>query len=345
MPTPTDIPSLSPSRSNRQVRLMARPDGIPQADHFAVVEDSIPEPGEGQFRVRNIYLSVDPAQRGWASAEANYSQPVAIGAPMRALAVGVVTASRCSDVAEGDYLYGWFGWQDHAVADPSAILLRARHAVPLAQFGGLVGINGLTAYLALTRIGRPEAGDTLVVSTAAGGVGSLVGQIGRLHGARPVGLTGDDEKVALCLSDYGYDAAFNYRTTNLDTALKQAAPDGINIYYDNVGGPILDTCLRQMAVAGRIVQCGTASVASWSPPPSGPRNEREILTRRLTWGGFVLFDHASRYDEAAAQLAAWYAEGRIDLRLEVLDGIEHAAGSIADLYAGRNTGKRLIRLT
>ena len=344
MPLPTQIPALSPSTVNRQVRLIARPEGIPQAHHFALAEAAIPEPAEGQFRVRNIYLSVDPAQRGWASAEANYSQPVPLDSPMRALAIGVVTASRAAGVSEGDYLYGWFGWQDHAVADPSAIVLRTNHALPLAQFGGLVGINGLTAYLALTRIGRPEAGDTLVVSTAAGGVGSLAGQIGKLMGCRTIGLTGSDDKVALCRSDYGYDAAFNYRTTDLAAALAQAAPGGINIYYDNVGGPILDTCLRQMAVAGRVVQCGTASVASWTPPPTGPRNEREILTRRLMWGGFVLFDHAAGFDAAVAQLADWYAQGRIDLRLEVLDGIEHAAGSIADLYAGRNSGKRLIRV-
>ena len=344
MPLPTQIPALSPSTINRQVRLIARPEGIPQAHHFALAEAAIPEPAEGQFRVRNIYLSVDPAQRGWASAEANYSQPVPLGSPMRALAIGVVTASRVAGVREGEYLYGWFGWQDHAVADPSAIILRANHALPLAQFGGLVGINGLTAYLALTRIGRPEAGDTLVVSTAAGGVGSLAGQIGKLMGCRTIGLTGSDDKVALCRSDYGYDAAFNYRTTDLAAALAQAAPGGINIYYDNVGGPILDTCLRQMAVAGRVVQCGTASVASWTPPPTGPRNEREILTRRLMGGGFALFDHAAGFDAAVAQLADWYAQGRIDLRLEVLDGIEHAAGSIADLYAGRNSGKRLIRV-
>ncbi len=344
MPMPTEIPAFAPSAINRQVRLIARPEGIPEAHHFALAEDAVPEPAEGQFLVRNLYLSVDPAQRGWASAEANYSQPVPLGSAMRALAVGVVTASRCEGVAEGEYLYGMFGWQDYAVATPEAIMMRVRHAVPLAQAGGLTGINGLTAYLALTRIGRPEAGNTLVVSTAAGGVGSLVGQIGRLMGCRTIGLTGSDDKVALCLSDYGYDVALNYRTCDLAAALREAAPKGIDVYYDNVGGPILDTCLRQMAVAGRIVQCGTASVASWNPPPTGPRNEREILTRRLIWGGFVLFDHAAAFETAAAQLADWYAEGRINLRLEVLDGIEHAAGSIADLYAGRNTGKRMIRI-
>lgn len=339
-----DIPAFGLPDRNRQVILHDRPTGIPQAQHFRLATAPVPDPAMGEILVRNIYLSVDPAQRGWASAEANYSQPVPLGSPMRALAIGVVTASRVAGVREGEYLYGWFGWQDHAVADPSAIILRANHALPLAQFGGLVGINGLTAYLALTRIGRPEAGDTLVVSTAAGGVGSLAGQIGKLMGCRTIGLTGSDDKVALCRSDYGYDAAFNYRTTDLAAALAQAAPGGINIYYDNVGGPILDTCLRQMAVAGRVVQCGTASVASWTPPPTGPRNEREILTRRLMWGGFVLFDHAAGFDAAVAQLADWYAQGRIDLRLEVLDGIEHAAGSIADLYAGRNSGKRLIRV-
>lgn len=151
------------------------------------------------------------------------------------------------------------------MADPSAILLRAQHAVPLAQFGGLVGINGLTALLAPSRIGQPEAGDSLLVSTAAGGGGSLVGQIGRLHGCRTIGLTGDEAKVAPCLSDYGYEVVFNHRTTNLGEALEQAAPGGLNIYYSNVDGPILDSCLRRMAIAGRFVQCGTASVASWTP--------------------------------------------------------------------------------
>lgn len=344
MQQPTDIPAFDTPAVNRQMLLTSRPGGIPQAGDFTLAETGVPEPGPGQFLVRNIYLSVDPAQRGWASTEANYSQPVALGTPMRALAVGVVTASRCDGVAEGEFLYGWFGWQDYALAEPAAIVLRARQALPLAQFAGLAGINGLTACLALTGIGRPRTGDLLVVSTAAGGVGSLVGQIGRIHGCQTVGLTGDEEKVALCLSDYGYDAALNYRRPDLAEALRDAAPDGINIYYDNVGGPILDTCLRQMAVGGRIVQCGTASVASWTPPPTGPRNEREILTRRLSWGGFVMFDHAAEFEATVARLAQWYAEGRIRLRLEILDGIEHAGHSIADLYAGTNTGKRLIKV-
>lgn len=341
---PTDIPFHPAATINRQVQLVYRPGGIPQAEHFALTEAPVPELGEGQFLMRNIYLSVDPAQRGWASSEANYSQPVPLGSPMRALAVGVVAASRCEGVAEGEYLYGWFGWQDYAVVDSSSIMMRARASLPLAQFAGLVGINGLTAYLALTKLGRPNAGDTLLVSTAAGGVGSLVGQIGKILGCRTLGLTGDADKVVLCQNEYGYDAAFNYKTTDLASALAKAAPDGIDIYYDNVGGPMLDISLRHMAVGGRVVQCGTASIATWTPPPTGLRNEREVLTRRLQWAGFVIFDHMTEFEAAAVQLAQWYAEGKIDLRLDVLNGIEHAAGSIADLYAGRNIGKRLIRI-
>lgn len=342
--TPTDIPAAPATRINRQVRLMRRPGGIPQRDDFALAEAPVPEPGEGQFRVRNLYLSVDPAQRGWASAEANYSAPVALDGPMRALAVGVVDASRCDEVAEGEYLYGWFGWQDFAVAEPSAIILRADLPVPLAQFGGLVGINGLTAYLALTKCGRPVEGDRMLVSTAAGGVGSLVGQIGRILGCRCFGLAGSDDKVALCTGEYGYETAWNYKTADLDAVLSDTVPEGLDVYFDNVGGTILDRALRHLAVGARVVQCGTASVPSWTPPPTGPRNEREILTRRLQWSGFVLFDHMAEFRRASRQLAEWYAAGRIDLRLEILDGIEHAAGSIADLYAGRNNGKRMIRI-
>lgn len=344
MTRPTDIPDHPPQDVNRQVQLIRRPDAIPQASDFALAETPVPQPGPGQFRVRNIYLSADPAQRGWAADVANYSAPVPLGDPMRALAVGVVEASRCDGVAEGACLYGWFGWQDYAVVDPSAIVMRARAALPLAQFAGLTGISGITAYLGLTRLGRPDPGDTLLVTTAAGAVGSLVGQIGKRLGCRTIGLTGDDAKVARCLSDYGYDAAFNYRDTDPGAALAEAAPEGVNVLFDNVGGTMLDTALRHMAVGGRVVQCGTASIPTWTPPPQGPRNEREILTRRLVWSGFLIFDHMDRMEAAAAELAEWHAAGEIRLDLDIRDGIDQAPGAIADLYAGRNTGKLLIRI-
>ena len=338
MDRPTDIPAYSHRSRNRRVLLARRPNGVPQVEDFALDEADIPVPGPDQFLVRNLYLSVDPAQRGWASAEANYSAPVALGTPMRGLAVGVVTQSNDPDVAEGEYLYGWFDWQDYAAVDRSRIVMRARAAVPLSAHAGLLGINGLTAHIALTELGRPVVGDVLLVSTAAGSVGGFVGQIGKILGCRTIGLTGDDEKVARCRARFGYDDAFNYKTADL----AQVLPDKLNIYFDNTGGGILDHALRRMAVGGRVVQCGTASNQVWTPPPTGPRNEREILTRRLVWSGFVVFDHVARFDAAGRQLAAWYNEGRLAYDEDVSDDIAQAPGAIAELYAGLNQGKKLI---
>ena len=221
-------------------------------------------------------------------------------------------------------------------------MMRLTAPVPLRAAANLHGINGLTAYLALTELGRPKSGETLLVSTAAGGVGGFVGQIGRLLGCRTIGLTGDDAKVARCRDRYGYAEAVNYKTADLDAALKEAAPDGIDVYFDNTGGAILDTALRRMRIAGRVVQCGTASVASWIPAPAGPRNEREILTRRLVWSGFIIFDWKHLFAAAADQLATWYREGRLVSDEDVSDGIEHAPGALAEVYAGRNQGKKLI---
>ena len=340
MTGPTDIPSLAMPSRNRRVLLARRPQGIPQPEDFALDEAARPEIAEGEFLVRNIYLSADPAQRGWAASEANYSTPVPLGGPMRALAVGVVTQSRTPDVQEGEYLYGWFDWQDYAVATPNKIVQRATEAVPLSAYAGLLGINGLTAYLALTELGRPVPGDTVLVSTAGGAVGSFVGQIARNMGATAIGLTGDDVKVEVCRTRYGYAQAYNYRTTDWDAAL--AAGSGLNVYFDNVGGPILDKALRRMAIGGRIVQCGTASTALWTPPPTGPRNEREIMTRRLVWSGFVVFDHVRRFAVANAALVAWHKDGALNYDEDISHGIEHAPGAIKALYAGENRGKKLI---
>ena len=338
MDRPTSIPAYSLPPANRRVLLARRPHGVPQPDDFALDEAAMPEIAADGFLVRNIYLSVDPAQRGWASAEANYSQPVPLGTPMRALAVGVVVQSNDPEVAEGEFLYGWFGWQDYAAAGRGSIVRRVREAVPLSAHAGLLGINGLTAHIALTELGRPVPGDVLLVSTAAGSVGGFVGQIGKLLGCRTVGLTGDDAKVALCRERFGYDEAFNYKTADLGTVL----PDSLNIFFDNTGGPILDAALRRMAGGGRIVQCGTAANQAWTPPPTGPRNEREVLTRRLVWSGFVVFDHTARFEQSARQLAAWHLDGRLAYEEDVSDGIAHAPGALAEVYAGRNQGKKLI---
>jgi hypothetical protein len=339
----TRAPRVSYPDDNRQVLLQVRPTGIPQPEHFEIVQTARPAPNDGEFLVRNLYLSVDPAQRGWASAEANYSAPVPLGAPMRALAVSEVVESRHADFKAGDYLYGWFDWQDYCVAGPGKVLRRVDPAAaPLSVHAGLLGISGLAAYLAFKTLCRPESGDRILVSTAAGSVGSLVGQIARIKGCHAMGLTGSDDKVRLCLEDYGYEVALNYKKGVTAEALRAFAPTGFDIYFDNVGGDILDLALRQMAIGGRVVQCGTASVASWTPPPMGLRNEREVLSRRLTWSGFVIFDHAARFDHAADELATWFRDGSIHLREEIETDIEGAPDAIRALYAGVNVGKKLI---
>ena len=337
------LPAFSLPARNRRVLLSSRPVGIPQAEHFSFDEAALEPVGEGQFRVRNIYLSVDPAQRGWSNEGANYSDAVPLGSVMRALAVGEIVESRHADFPVGLHVYGWFGWQDYAVASPEALMTRIDSvAAPLSAYAGVLGMNGVSAYLALTKIGQPRQGDTVLVTTAAGAVGSTVGQLARAAGCRVVGLTGDDAKVARCTSRFGYDAAANYKAGDLTEIIAALAPQGTDVFFDNVGGPILDTVIRTMNVAGRIVQCGTASIANWYPVPTGLRNEREVLMRRLQWGGFVIFDHAADYPAALAHLAPLVAEGRLVHDEDIAAGIEAAPGAIARLYAGENEGKSLI---
>lgn len=331
---------------NRQVLLKTRPSGIPQAEHFEIVEAPVAEPSEGQVVVRNLYLSVEPAMRGWVSSVGNYSEPVPIGGVMRSFAVGRIVASRSAAWHVGDVVAGLLGWQDFAVVDASAILRRVDEAsgLPISTALGVLGINGLTAYFALLDIGQPQAGETVVVSTAAGSVGSCVGQIAKIHGCRTVGLAGGPVKTALCRSAFGFDAAIDYRAGNLDEALAEACPQGIDVYFDNTAGEISDAVLKHLAVGARVVICGTASVASWNPPPQGPRVERHLLVKRARMQGFLIFDHADRFAEGISALTSWVKDDLIRYREDVLEGLEQAPDAIAGLYRGENLGKRLIRL-
>jgi NADPH-dependent curcumin reductase CurA len=332
-------------RANRQVRLKSRPSGIPQAEHFEIVEAPVPAPSDGQVLVRNIYLSVDPAMRGWVSAVANYSEPVALGAVMRSLAVGRVEESRSSDLDPGDYVVGMFGWQDYAVVDAEAIERKVGGSgLPISTSLGVLGLNGLTAYFALLDIGRPKAGETVVVSTAAGAVGSCVGQIAKIKGGRAVGIAGGPDKVRMCREEFGYDAAVDYKADDFESALDAACAGGVDVYFDNTAGPISDSVMRRINVGARLVICGTASIASWEPPPRGPRVERHLLVKRARMQGFLIFDHVERYPEALRELERWVRSGQIRYQEDVLDGLEQAPDSIAGLYRGENLGKRLIRI-
>jgi NADPH-dependent curcumin reductase CurA len=318
--------------------------GIPQAEHFEIREAATAAPRDGEILIRNLYLSVDPAMRGWVNAAANYSNPVGIGEVMRAIAVGEVVASRHPDYASGELVCGMFGWQEVAVSDGGNVWFKHDPAAAVTTALGILGLNGITAYFGLLEVGRPKPGETVVVSTAAGAVGSAVGQIARIQGCRAVGLTGSDEKVALCRDAFGYDEAINYRTADLDAALDAACPQGIDVYFDNTGGAISDAVYRRLNVGARCIVCGTAAVASWEPWPEGPRIERHLLVKRASIQGFVIFDFAERYGEARTQLAVWLREGKLAYREEVLEGIEQAPGAIARLYAGANRGKLIIRL-
>jgi len=331
--------------ANRQVRLKSRPSGIPRAEHFEIVEVPVPAPSDGQVLVRNIYLSVDPAMRGWVSAAANYSDPVALGAVMRSLAVGRVEESRNPGFHPGEYVTGMFGWQDYAVADAETIERTVGGSgLPISTSLGVLGLNGLTAYFALLDIGQPTAGETVVVSTAAGAVGSCAGQIAKIKGCRTVGIAGGPGKVRICREEFRYDAAVDYKADDLESALDVACPEGVDVYFDNTAGPVSDAIMRRLKIGARVVICGTASIASWEPPPDGPRVERHLLVKRARMQGFLIFDHVQRYPGALHELENWVRTGQIRYREDILDGIEQAPGSIAELYQGQNLGKRLIRI-
>lgn len=333
------IPSFRTSATNRQIVLTRRPSGSPGRDDFVQQQVAVEAPEEGGFLVRNLYLSADPVQRGWAA----NPDLTPIGSPMRALAVGVVIESRDATVKIGDVVYGFFGWQDYALATRADLLSHiAQPRAPLPAYAGVLGMPGVTAWLALHDIAPPAAGQAILVSTAAGSVGSVVGQIARQAGAFVVGLTGSDGKVARCIERFGYHEAFNYKHGDLASILATVRPDGFNTYFDNTGGPILDIAIRAMARGGRIVQCGTAATPSWNPPPTGLRNEREILTRVLTWSGFVIFDHVARFNAAVERLTDMMVAGQLHHDEIVETGLPHVVGALEDLFTGANSGKKLI---
>ena len=331
--------------NNRQVRLRSRPAAIAQAQDFEIVAQGVPELAPGQVLVRNVFLSVEPAMRGWVSAVGNYSEPVALGAVMRSFAAGRVEQSRAPELPVGAWVTGMFGWQDYAVVSASGIQRQiAERDLPLSTALGIMGINGVTAHYGLLEIGQPRAGETVVVSTAAGSVGSCVGQIARLKGCRSVGITGGETKRRMCLERFGFDAAIDYKAPDFEARLAQACSAGVDVYYDNTAGPISDAVMAHLNPGARVIICGTASVASWTPAPQGPRVERHLLVKRARMQGFVIFDHPEHDEVARRDLAAWIRDGKMNYTEDILQGIEQAPDAIAGLYRGENLGKRLIKI-
>jgi NADPH-dependent curcumin reductase len=331
---------------NKQVWLKSRPNGISKAEDFGIRDGDVPPIADGEFLVRNHYLSSDPAARGWIADTSTYWPRIEIGETMRAFAVGEIVESRNPRHLAGEKVMGLFGWQEYAVASDKHVNLKIAHSdLPLSLYLGVLGLNGFTAYFGLLDIGAPKAGDTVVVSTAAGAVGSCVGQIAKIKGCRTVGIAGGPEKARQCLEEFGYDAAIDYKGgIDLDEALRHACPDGVHVYFDNTSGSISDAVLRNLALGARIVICGTAFYPSWNPWNTGPRPERHLLVKRARMQGFLATDFIDRFPEAEAQISEWIKQGRVKYREEMHEGLEHAPGSLQRLYKGENAGKLVIRL-
>ncbi|WP_020591951.1 NADP-dependent oxidoreductase [Kiloniella laminariae] len=331
---------------NRKLVLAKRPDPAVNRELFRLEEAEVAPLKQGQFLVRNLFLSVDPAMRGWVADMPNYIPPVALGAVMRSFAVGEVIESRHPDYAAGETLYGRFGWQELAVSDGSDVERKVDPQVaPLSANLHVLGMTGATAWFGLTEIGNPQAGETVVVSTAAGAVGSMVGQIAKARGCRTVGITGSDDKAKRCRKEFGYDAVINYKTCqgeDLSAELATACPKGVDVYFDNVSGPISDAVMSFFNVGARMTVCGVIGI---SPAHlSGPRVARTLLVKRARMQGFLIFDHMHRLSEAVEGLLPLFKAGKLNYSEEIYEGLEQAPVGLENLLAGSNQGKVLVKL-
>jgi NADPH-dependent curcumin reductase CurA len=331
---------------NHQVRLAARPSGLPQASHWDMTEEPLPTPGPGEMLVEISHISLDPAMRGWMNAGASYIDPVEIGDVMRAGAVGEVVASEHPGFAVGDYVYSAFGVQEYALSDGRGVVKVDPAVAPLPCYLGTLGMTGMTAYFGLFDVARMRQGDTVVVSGAAGAVGSAAGQMAKIKGAaRVVGIAGGEEKCRWLVEELGFDAAIDYKAEDVRRALREAAPDGVDVYFDNVGGEILDAVLTRLARGARIVICGAVSQYNATDGVRGPANYLSLLVARASMIGMVVFDYAPRFGEAAAEIAGWMQEGRLISREDVVDGgVAAFPETLLKLFNGENVGKLVLRI-
>ena len=334
------------AKVNRQWRLASRPVGLVQDSNFKFVESAVPELDDGQFLVRNVYLSLDPTNRGWMNAADTYLPAIQIGDVIRGGALGVVEASRNGNFPEGAIVQGLFGWQDYFVSDGrGASLLPRDKQIPLTAHFGLFGHIGMTAYFGLLDVGKPRAGETLVVSAAAGAVGSLVGQIGKIKGLRAVGIAGGSEKCRWLTEELGYDAAIDYKNESVAEGLKRHCPDGIDVYFENVGGEILDAVLKRINIGARIPLCGMISQYNAAKPVPGPYNLVQLIVKRARLEGFLVSDYAPRAMEAITELGRWWMEGKLKFRVDVVEGLEQAPAALNKLFDGSNQGKLIVKVS
>ncbi|MEM7050594.1 MAG: NADP-dependent oxidoreductase [Acidobacteriota bacterium] len=330
--------------SNLQVLLVARPVGLPKASDFEVVQGSVSSPAAGEVLVRSLYLSLDPAMRGWMDDRKSYIPPVELGTVMRGLAVGEVVESPDDAFPVGSLVAGALGWQQYAAISAKELTAIPAGVPPTLALGPL-GMIGMTAYFGLLDVGAPQAGETVLVSGGAGAVGSLVGQIAKIKGCRVVGIAGSDDKCRWLTDDLGFDDAINYRTTeDLHEDIRRTCPQGVDVFFDNVGGVILDTALRSINRAARVVICGAISQYNATEPQPGPANYVALLIQRARMEGFIVFDYQERYGEAVAELGGWIQQGKIEAREDIVEGLESAPQALLKLFDGSNQGKLMVKV-
>ncbi len=327
---------------SRQFRLAARPVGLPKPDDWDYVEEELPAISDGELLVEVSHISLDPAMRGWMNEGRSYIAPVGIGEVMRAGAVGRVLESSNDAFAVGDHVSGAFGVQSHAISDGQGVITVDPALADLPVYLGVLGMTGMTAYFGLLDVGRPEAGQTVVVSGAAGAVGGVVGQIAKRKGCRVVGIAGGAHKCAHVVDDLGFDACIDYKGQDVGAGLKRECPDRIDVYFDNVGGEILDAALGRLAMHARIVICGAISQYNATDTVTGPSNYLSLLVSRASMTGMVVFDYADRYGEAAEEMAGWMADGSLRSQVDVVDGLDTFPDALLRLFHGENLGKLVL---
>ena len=339
----------SPAHINRKIVLASRPTGLPTKDNFALVEEKLPVPRDGQVLVQTIYLSLDPYMRGRMSDAKSYAESVAIGGTIVGGTVSRIVQSKSGEFREGDIVLCAAGWQTHAAVGAAGLIKLDRGRFPLSYFLGVLGMPGLTAYVGLLDIGRAKAGETIVVSAASGAVGSVAGQIAKIKGMRAIGIAGGARKCAYLTDELGFDASVDYKAPDFMENLKRACPNGIDVYFDNVGGDVLDAVFPHLNIGARVPVCGRIAHSSDTAAPSGPNRlpgiMAQVLIKRILMQGFIIFDHQDRRPEFLADVGQWVEQGGIKYREDVTDGLENAPEAFIGLLTGRNFGKSLVRLS
>ncbi len=332
---------------NRQWLLKQRPEREVSSDHFEFVESPVPEPRDGEILVRNDYLSFEPAQRGWLNDVPSYVPPVQIGEVMRSAAVGRVVQSRHPDYREGELVMGTFGWQDYIATDGSGMfpITKVPDGVPITYPLHIYGITGMTAYFGMMEVARPQAGDLVVVSGAAGATGSVAGQIAKIQGCQVVGIAGGEAKCRWLTEKANFDQAIDYKNENVHERLKQLCGNGVNVFFDNVGGPILDETLTHLALGARVALCGGISSGyTGTDLPPGPKNYMQLVIRRSTMQGFLVLDYLDRFPEGVARMREWVEAGRIHVEEDIAQGLEECPETLRGLFEGKNFGKQLLKV-